>query len=229
MASNDSSPMKVESLEIQVIIHSLKISTKHKKYQVLVKTEKNITKETNKMKKSDTSDAVFFESTFNIKKRVSDQKDYGLKFIVLEYREGEAFVNGKARLDYNQIADKSIEFKDLSLQGCSDDSGIVCVSVFSERKFLPIVSFSEIVAKKELSNENCDGLIEDFENKDVSTKEEWMDTDESAKENLEIKTPPVVLSQSVPNSQSKANSLEQSEKRSEIGPGNDKCHCCCII
>ena len=234
MESGERSPEKVESLEVHIIIHSLKINSNSSKYQVQVMCDKkNVKQETIKTKKNPDSDVVFFESTFFFHIKIFD-KDTRIRFLVLEYIEGDTKYNGKASIKCEKILEKPSEFLDLKLKKCTDESGIICVSISSMKKMIPSISISENTADESMFR---DTLEENITDSDDLTSEEFKNEDEEQKqadlpENEEKKIlvePTCDLKNAMPNSNSKSHSLEQSENKSNVGAGNKKCYCVCRL
>lgn len=246
MNSSENSPSKVESLELHIIIHSLKLQSEHCKYQVQVKCSKEFKKESSKMKRTESSDVIFFESTVDFELKSKEMSSYGVRFRVFEFVDGEARKNGEAFIRGNEFIGDLMEFRDLALQNCSDESGLLCVSITNTKKMLPEVTFPEIALKKNAmageeytgTNESEQGsesrpdlsdIEEEYkeaEEKTGKVEEKTTETQENSKETT-VKSPPTTLIRTEPNSQSKTQSLEQSEKKAEIGPGKQKC--CCVI
>ena len=240
MHSNENSPSRVESLELHIIIHSLKLQSSHSKYQVKVQCSKEIKKETNKMKRAEDSNVIFFESTIDFQLKSTEMDPYGLKFIVFEFRDGLAQKNGKAWIQGREFTGELIEFRDLYLQSCSDAQGLLCVSISSIKRLLPSVSFNEISIQKNSlvqadfyeeysgTNESEQGSESKPELNDLDQDLNTEFTDHQPKIIEESKTPLTSKTHATPNSQSKSHSLEQSERKSELGQGKNKC-CCSIF
>ena len=241
MHSNENSPTRVESLELHIIIHSLKIQSLHSKYQVQVKCRKEIKKETSKMKRNEDTNAIFFESTIDFQLKSPEMNPYGVKFRVYEFIDGLAKKNGKAWIQGSEFTGELIEFRDLYLQGCSDPQGLLCVSISSIKRLLPSVSFNEISIKKNSleqadseeiytgTNESEQGSESkpDLNDLDQDFNTESAHTEPEVKNKIieERKTPITSKIDAAPNSQSKSRSLEQSERKTGTGPGKNKCCC----
>lgn len=225
MSSSPESPSKLQSLEIRIIIHSLRINTIYSKYQVQVKCENLNKKETNKMKKNENSDVVFFESTLEFFLKSFDQEKYNIKFNVLEFVEGEPKKNGNVKVEYSGDIEK-IEFQDIKLRNCSDSFGIICISVSCIKKLFPSLSLSDNTADQSVFEAKNEKNIEDYEENYIEERLQVED-DSGSIGNQDAVVPPISLNQAVLNSKSNPHYLEQSEPKPENT--DNKCNCCCTF
>lgn len=231
MDSENNSPTKVESLSINIIIHSLQIVSKYTKYKVQVQCTKNLKKETIKMKKNPDTDVVFFESSLTLYVKFFNEKPHDLKITVFEFIDGVPRKNGYTKLKSSDFEEKTLEFKDLHLNSCSDESGIICISINCSKKLVPFLSFSDRTASQSIvdneleendvnqsSSSSSHDPSENIENKGIAEEEKTCE-----------KSPPTSLQDAGANSQSKTQALEQCECKSELGPGQKHCNCCRVF
>jgi hypothetical protein len=161
MASGDSD--KVESFRLEVIVHSLTVVSSSKKYFVKVGLEKGNEVETGKMKKNHDSHVVFFESSLELNYRSTSDHKPKLKFWVYEFRDGQAYFNGKCNIEFHEFYDVHSQSKDLLLKKCSDTGGILYLTLNFKKYKVVTSSFIAKVEGKLSSSSSSSSSSSDSE------------------------------------------------------------------